>query len=133
MPEERLTKKRRRGCHRNRMHEVSLASGIMEIITGECRKKGYGRIDSVNVRIGRASGIMPDALVFAFDIVKADSIADRAVLNIETVAVGGHCRDCGRDFSVEQEYVLSCPLCGGSQFAVTAGREMDIVDMEVSG
>ena len=75
---------------------------------------------------------MPDALIFAFDTMKGDSVADGAVLHIEEVPVGGHCRDCNSDFTVEEEYVLRCPRCGGLSFHVNAGREMDIVDMEVS-
>jgi hydrogenase nickel incorporation protein HypA/HybF len=114
------------------MHEVSLASGLIEIVSGQCKKNGYQRIDSVNVKIGRASGILPDALTFAFDAMKGDSLAKDAVLYIEEVLVGGHCRDCNSDFAVEEEYVLQCPRCGGLSFDVTAGREMDIVDMEVS-
>ena len=114
------------------MHEVSLASGLIEIVSGQCKNNGYQRIDSVNVKIGRASGILPDALIFAFDAMKSDSLAKDAVLYIEEVPVGGHCRDCNSDFAVEEEYVLNCPRCGGLSFDVTAGREMDIVDMEVS-
>ena len=114
------------------MHEVSIAGGLLEIISEQCRKSGYRKIDSVNIRIGRASGIMPDALIFAFDTMKGESAAEGAVLHIEEVPVGGYCGDCNSDFTVEEEYVLSCPRCGGLSFRVTSGREMDIVDMEVS-
>jgi hydrogenase nickel incorporation protein HypA/HybF len=114
------------------MHEVSVAGGLIEIISEQCRKSGYRKIESVHIKIGRASGIMTDALIFAFDAMKDDSIATGAVLNIEEVPVGGHCRDCNSDFTVDEEYVLHCPRCGGLSFRVTSGREMDIVDMEVS-
>jgi hydrogenase nickel incorporation protein HypA/HybF len=114
------------------MHEVSIAGGLLEIISEHCRKSGYRKIDSVNIKIGRASGIMSDALIFAFDTMKSGSAAEGAVLQIEEVPVGGYCRDCNSDFTVEAEYVLNCPRCGGLSFEVTSGREMDIVDMEVS-
>ncbi len=114
------------------MHEASIALGLIDIISDECRKGGYNRVVSVRVRIGRASGVMPDALIFAFDAIKGDSVADGAILSIEEVPVGGLCSDCDGSFDVEEEYVFSCPLCGGTSFQITAGREMDIVDMEVS-
>lgn len=114
------------------MHEASIAASLIETVSEQCRRSGYQRIESVNVKIGRASGIMPDALMFAFDIVKDDSLAKGAVLHIEEIPVGGRCRDCNSDFTVEEEYVLSCPRCGGLSFEVTTGRELDIVDMEVS-
>lgn len=114
------------------MHELSLAQGLIEIVLEECRKSGNERVEAVNVRIGRASGIMPDALLFAFEAIKAGSVAQDAVLNIEEVPVSGLCRECGASFVVEEDYVLSCPVCEGSSFSVTTGREMDIVDIEVS-
>jgi hydrogenase nickel incorporation protein HypA/HybF len=114
------------------MHELSIAQHIIEIISGQCRKSGYSRIESVNIRIGRASGIMSDALLFAFDAIKAESIAGGAVLHIEEVPVSGRCNECESDFIVQEDYILSCPHCGGSSFSMIAGREMDIIDMEVS-
>ncbi len=113
------------------MHEASIAVNLIEIVSDQCRKGGYNRIESINLKIGRASGIMTDALVFAFDAMKVDSIAKEAVLQIEEVPVAGLCKDCNRTFVSEQEYVLSCPLCGGASFLITSGRELDVVEMEV--
>ena len=114
------------------MHEVSIALDLLDIVTKQCRESGYSKIDSVNLRIGRASGIMPDALVFSFDAIKKDSVAEDAALKIEEVPVSGICSECNEKFTVDEEYVLSCPLCKSVSFKITAGREMDIIDMEVS-
>jgi hydrogenase nickel incorporation protein HypA/HybF len=115
------------------MHEVSIALSLLDIVSGECRKGGYIKVESIRLKIGRASGVMPDALVFAFDVVKGDSAASSsATLSIEEIPVGGHCKECNKTFTVEEEYVINCPLCGGSSFQITDGRELDIVDMEVS-
>jgi len=114
------------------MHELSIAQNILEIISEQCIKSGHSRIDSLNVRIGRASGVLPDALLFAFDAIKADTMARNAVLHIEEVPVSGRCRDCERTFVVEEGYILECPICRGNAFHITTGREMDIIDMEVS-
>jgi len=114
------------------MHELSIAQDIIDAISEQCRKSGYSRIESVNIRIGRASGIMSDALLFAFDAIKSESIAEGAVLHIDEVPVSGRCSECKRDFIVQEVYILSCPHCGGSSFRIVAGREMDIIDMEVS-
>ena len=114
------------------MHEASIAASLLEIVSGQCRKSGFSRIESIHLKIGRASGIMTDALIFAFDAMKEDSPAKAAVLEIEEVPVSGHCSDCNNTFTTEEEYILSCPRCGGSSFCMTGGREMDVVDMEVS-
>lgn len=114
------------------MHELSIAQNVLEIVFEQCSKSGYTKIDSINLRIGRASGIMPDALLFAFTAIKSDSIARDAALNIEVVPVAGLCKDCSAGFIVEEEYILNCPVCKGSSFQITSGRELDIIDMEVS-
>ena len=114
------------------MHELSLAQNILDIVSDQCVRSGYKRVESINLRVGRASGIMPDALLFAFDAIKSDSIARGAVLHIEEVPVSGHCSGCLQSFMVEEEYILTCPLCGGRDFKVTGGREMEVIDMEVS-
>jgi hydrogenase nickel incorporation protein HypA/HybF len=114
------------------MHEASIAASLLEIVSGQCRRSGYSRIESIHLKIGRASGIMTDALVFAFEALKEGSLAKEAVLEIEEVPVSGQCSDCNNAFTTEQEYIFNCPRCGGNSFRMTGGRELDIVDMEVS-
>jgi len=114
------------------MHELSIAQNLIDIVSDQCLKNGFKEIESINIKVGRASGIMPDALSFAFNAIKTDSIAKNASLNIEEVPVTGQCRDCSNTFVAEEEYVLCCPCCKGSAFIITAGRELDIIDMEVS-
>ena len=114
------------------MHELSIAQNLLDIVSAQCLKDGFKEIESINIKVGKASGIMPDALSFAFDAIKTDTIAKNACLNIAEIPVAGSCRDCNSVFTVEEEYVLCCPSCKGSSFVITAGRELDIVDMEVS-
>ena len=115
------------------MHETALAISILDIVVEKCREAGGSTVDSVRVRIGKAAGVLPDALQFAFDAVKATTVAEKAQLVIEHVPVGGVCLDCRKEFTVEDElYVFSCPLCGSKTFEITSGREMEIVDMEIN-
>ncbi|OGW35856.1 MAG: hydrogenase maturation nickel metallochaperone HypA [Nitrospirae bacterium GWD2_57_9] len=115
------------------MHETALALSILDIIVSKCNESGGRRIDSVRVRIGKAAGVLPDALSFAFDAAKATTVAEKAELVIETVPVGGTCKECKKDFSVQDvQYIFACPLCGSKSFEITSGREMEIVDMEIN-
>jgi hydrogenase nickel incorporation protein HypA/HybF len=113
------------------MHEVSIAESLLDIALRECTGKGFTEIRSITVRIGKASGIMPEALLFAFDAVKLDTAAHAAVLTIEEVPVAGHCRICLADFRVEEKYVFNCPHCGSGSFTVSSGRELEMREMEV--
>ncbi len=115
------------------MHEASIALSMLNVITSRCLKEGFSRINSVKIRIGNASGILPDALAFAFDAAKIDTIAKDAELIIETVPLGGICLDCGKPFQVDDNIVLNCPECSSPSFRIERGFEMDIIEMDVSG
>jgi hydrogenase nickel incorporation protein HypA/HybF len=115
------------------MHETALALSILDIIVEKCREAGGNTVDSVRVRIGKAAGVLPDALLFAFDAAKTATVAEHARLVIEPVPVGGICKECGKEFSVDNvQFVFACPLCGSKSFEVKTGREMEIVDMEIN-
>ena len=114
------------------MHEASIAISLLETVSDLCKQEGYNAIESVRLRVGRAAGILPDALVFAFDVAKAGTIASRAELIIEYISLGGFCSDCGSQFASEERYIYACPVCKSSAIKITRGDEMQIVDMEVN-
>ena len=115
------------------MHETALALSILDIVVSKCSEAGGRTVDAVTVRIGKAAGVMPEALTFAFDASKVNTIAEKAELVIESVPVGGVCNECKKPFSVNDvQFVFSCPLCGAKSFEIKTGREMEIVDMEIN-
>jgi hydrogenase nickel incorporation protein HypA/HybF len=126
-----LTTKRKRGCLRNRMHEVSIATSLLKIAVDNCKKEGYKSIELIKVKIGRASGIMPDALSFAFDAVKIGTIAEKATLTIDKIPVSGFCEGCKNSFTVDEAFVISCPQCGHISIRVETGHELHIYEMDV--
>ena len=113
------------------MHEASVAISLIETITGICQQEGYSSIESVRLKVGRAAGILPDALLFAFDAAKIGTSASRAELIIEYVLLGGFCRECGAEFESAERYIYACPVCNSAAIKITRGDEMQIVDMEV--
>src|SRR5512136_562862 len=49
------------------MHESSIAHSILEIVEEQCTEKGCTVVDALTVRLGKATGVMPESLQFAFD------------------------------------------------------------------
>jgi len=113
------------------MHELSIAMNILDVVMQTCKEQGFRRVDSVSVRIGRASGVMTDALSFAFECARSGTVAEKARFVIEEVPVGGTCNECGGSFQVQEQYVFACPLCSGSSFRITSGHELEILELEV--
>ena len=114
------------------MHEASIALSIIEIANDHCARAGYKRVDTIEVNIGSASGVLPAALQMAFDIVKLDTPAREAELMIIEIPIGGTCNDCGDSFETDEMYLLNCPGCSGKSFVFTKGRELDVKEIEVS-
>jgi len=111
------------------MHESSIAHSIIEIIDEQCAEHGCTTVDALTVRLGKATGVMPESLQFAFDALKEPTKAKNAKLTIEIVPVGGTCK---KDFDEKEvAYVFACPHCGSNDFEITRGREMEISDMEM--
>ena len=114
------------------MHESSIAHSILEIVDEQCAEKNCTTVDSITVRLGKATGVMPESLLFAFDALKEPTVAKNATLKIEIVPVGGRCRSCSKDIDLpDDQYIFSCPHCGSTDFEITRGREMEIDEMEM--
>jgi len=114
------------------MHEASIAISLLETVSELCQKEGYNSIESVRLKVGRAAGILPDALLFAFDVVKAGTIANKAELIIEYVPLGGFCSDCDSQFESDERFIYACPACKSSAVKIIRGDELQILDMEVN-
>lgn len=108
------------------MHELAIAESIVEAV---CERAAGRPVHRVTVRIGTLIAVVPDALRFCFDLACAGTLADGAVLQIEERAGAARCRTCEAEVKLA-DLILLCP-CGSADLAVTAGRELQIVSMEV--
>jgi len=113
------------------MHEVSIAQGLLDIVIENCKKQGYRGVESIKIKVGKAAGIVPEALLFAFESMKVGTIAEQASLSIEEIPVSGFCSTCNSQFTVDDAYVLCCPNCQGVSIRVDTGRELNVDEMEV--
>ena len=66
------------------MHEMSLAEGIRQIVEDAGRRQGFRKVKTVVLEIGQLAALEPDSLRFCFDLVMKDSIAEGAVLQIDS-------------------------------------------------
>lgn len=114
------------------MHEFSIAEAIVR--TGEevLRANGGGRAEKVQLRIGELRQVVPDALTFAFDILKKDTLLADASLEWETVPAQMRCRSCGREYHPKDVF-WECPSCGAIGAEVVAGEELEIVSITLAG
>lgn len=113
------------------MHEVSIAQALLDKVIEECLNSGYKSVKSVKVDIGRASGVVSDALFFAFNAIKVDTIANDATININEVDILARCDDCNKEFTTTETFLYECPFCNSWRFTFLKGKELNLIEIEV--
>jgi hydrogenase nickel incorporation protein HypA/HybF len=113
------------------MHEMGIAMEIVDIAKASIPADMQGaRVQRVNLQVGRLSAIVPDSLLFCFDLVIKDTPLEGAELSIEEVPVVARCKDCQTQWTVT-EPVFICNACQSGAIDMLSGRELDITSIEI--
>lgn len=112
------------------MHELSLIESLLDLALERAEQHGAERIETITLRIGSLAGVDPDALAFAFEVVKAGSIAEAAELVIETVPAQCFCAECARTFPAA-DGCCECPTCFTISRDLRQGRELQLHSLQV--
>lgn len=68
------------------MHELGLAEGILAVVLDVAARE---RVERVRVSVGELQRVVPDSLRFCFELAAQDTLASRAVLDVEIVTGAG--------------------------------------------
>jgi hydrogenase nickel incorporation protein HypA/HybF len=113
------------------MHEVSLMENALTIALDYATRAQASRIHQIALRVGDLSGVEPDALQFAFEVVAQGTIAEQAHLTIESCPTLCYCNTCHQNFRpTEQGY--GCPTCQTWSLSIVQGKELELASLEVS-
>ena len=113
------------------MHEVSLMEQTLTIALANAQSQKATKIHRLKMRIGAMSGVVPEALEFAFEVVTQGTIAENATLEIETVPVVCYCLQCYKNFT-PPDLFYQCPYCGDFRNKIITGKEIELTSLEVS-
>ena len=111
------------------MHEASIMQNVFDLAVAKLHEESATRIVRLRLRVGALSGVIPEALRFAFDAMKSETPAAQAELEMERVPAGFVCRDCTREFEPDDD-PSPCPHCGSWIVDVKKGQELDLVLVE---
>ena len=92
---------------------------------------GATRITVLRLRVGKLSGAVPEALHFAWDVVRRDTIAADALLEIECVPAACWCQTCRHEFECA-DFFVECPHCHHPSTELRRGRELEIASIETT-
>jgi hydrogenase nickel incorporation protein HypA/HybF len=111
------------------MHELSIASAIIETLNNEMQSRGLSSIKRVGLRIGALSNVDSEALRFGFETSIVGTPLAGCELEIECLPIKAICRKCGLSFEAN-DFIFICPNCESGDNEVTQGQELDIAYLE---
>ena len=113
------------------MHEMAIAQSVLDIAFGEMEKNAFARVRKIKISIGEFSGVVKEALEFAFEVLKTGTPAADAVIDIDIARLDARCSNCGPVTCRLSDLNLFCPGCGDA-VRIISGREMkvDYLDLE---
>ncbi len=113
------------------MHELSIALSIVDMATETAEREGSGRIVAVHLRLGPVSGVVPEALVSAFELARAGSPLENAELVVERVPLVTYCPTCEAERTPVSLQQLCCPVCAAPTPRIVRGRELEVTALEI--
>lgn len=112
------------------MHEVSIMAEAVRMAVESAQAAGASRITGLHLRVGALSGVVPDALQFAFEAVTVGTLAEQATLTIEHLPARFWCQTCQQEYEAANVFSL-CPRCNNSSSELRSGRQMELASMEI--
>jgi hydrogenase nickel incorporation protein HypA/HybF len=110
------------------MHEIGLCEAVLAVVRDV---SGDEPVSRVRLRVGRRQAVVPDVFELCWRMVAQDTGAAEAALELADVPVRVRCGACG----VEGEAgpgAIACAVCGSPSVEVTAGEELEVVEVELS-
>ena len=114
------------------MHELSIASSIIEIATEHVEEHNASSIDTVTLRLGALSCVHKDSLDFCFSVISKGTKLEGATLKYIDVPVAIVCDACNSELEPPGVQDFRCPACGSDSTRVVRGKELEIETIEIT-
>jgi hydrogenase nickel incorporation protein HypA/HybF len=112
------------------MHEVSIMAEAVRMAVETAQTAGATRVTGLKLRVGTLGGAVLEALQFAWDVVRRDTPAAEAWLEIESIPAACWCATCQIEFECG-DFFSECPRCHHVSGELRRGRELEIASVEM--
>ena len=112
------------------MHEMSIAQSVIGTVLKESEARGLGPVTCVRLRIGRMSGVLPDALQFSWELATADTELSGAALEVVMTEACFRCAECSNEVPFD-DAPDRCAKCGSTSMRLDGGTDLVIDSLDV--
>jgi len=116
-------------AERKAMHELRIATDLVEMVEGYASDAGLQEVSRVNVSFGQFIQIVPDLFEAAFREAARDTVAAGAEISIEIIDAEMCCMGCGSVY-IPSGDLDGCNVCGSSEIDIVHGKELFIKSIE---
>lgn len=113
------------------MHELSIALSIIEGVEEEMARRGSPHVAAVHLKLGPLSGVVGDALLFAYDVACEGTALAGSRLQIEETPVIVYCPQCQKEQPAASVQRLHCGVCDTPSADIRHGRELQVCALEL--
>jgi hydrogenase nickel incorporation protein HypA/HybF len=111
------------------VHELSICGSIAEIVT----RRASGRpVDTIHIRVGQLRQVVPDTLVYCWNVASADTPLDGSRLELENIPARIRCRSCDAVSDLGEHPIMLCDTCDGADVEVISGQEFIVTALELA-
>ncbi len=114
------------------MHELSICQSLLGEVERVATGHASTEVNRIFVAVGPLSGVEAPLLARAFDVARMGTIAEHAVLEIETIPAVVWCEACAIETPVAANSLL-CGRCGTWQVELKSGAELLLTRVELTG
>ena len=112
------------------MHEFSLAKQIVETVEEEAKKREASKVLSIEIEVGTFSGVVLEALDFALQEARKNSVLETAEIKLTEVQAKAICKRCNHAFELDDFFGV-CTRCQSLEYDMTAGKELKIKSFRI--
>ena len=112
------------------MHELSLATSILDMVQDAARRDGFRSVGQLRLEVGALAGVDVDALRFALDAIRPATSLALAQILIDTPPGTAWCVTCAHDVTITR-FQDPCPGCDGPLVRHSGGDQLRVLDLLV--
>jgi hydrogenase nickel incorporation protein HypA/HybF len=112
------------------VHEFSIALSIVDIAEKEVKKHSASKVETIELEIGKLSGIEPMALEFAWEHAVINTVLEKAKRKINYTEGRAVCEQCGNEFDISYIYE-ECPHCHSYHKKFLSGKELIVKSLTI--
>ena len=108
------------------MHELALCQAIVDTVSRHAEGR---RVERVEVRIGHLRQVVPDSLMFSWELLTDGTDLSGCALAVDHVPAVVECRACGGATRLDLP-ILVCGTCGSTDVDLVSGQEFLIASID---